>query len=169
MSVLVDVTRERERLKAIVESAGEGILFTDQDGFIQFVNPAMEGLTGHRAEELLGRRMFDILPQPSRLVEIVFERLKSGDTWEGELPARRVDGSAYDVAATIAPVIEAGDLVHVVAVLRDVTEQKEVTRMQQKFVANVSHELRTPITNLKLYQTLLRTGPLRTEICILTQ
>lgn len=36
---------------------------------------------------------------------------------------------------------------------------KELDRMKSQFVSDVSHELRTPITTIKLYASLLRTGP----------
>lgn len=44
-------------------------------------------------------------------------------------------------------------------VLRDVSRQRQLERIQRQFVATVSHELRTPLTNIKLYHNLLKRGP----------
>ena len=38
-----------------------------------------------------------------------------------------------------------------VAVLRDMTEERQLDKMRQDFIANVSHELRTPISMLQGY------------------
>jgi signal transduction histidine kinase len=86
--------------------------------------------------------------------------LETRTSWEGEMHARRPDSSEYDSAITVAPVFEAdGTIAHLVGVFRDITATKQVDRMRKKFVANVSHELRTPITNIKLFHTLLHSGP----------
>jgi signal transduction histidine kinase len=42
-------------------------------------------------------------------------------------------------------------------------EMQTLTRLKDEFVSNVSHELRTPITNLKLYQKLIRENPGKTD------
>lgn len=157
-----EIARERERLMTIVENAGEGIIFTRLDGAIEYANPAWEQLTGHRLDEVIGQSVAEVL-QVSDLVqhqEMAAMAVNGSEIWKGEIHPRRPDGSEYVAGVTIAPVKDAaGQVSYVVGVMHDITAQKEVERMRNKFIANVSHELRTPITSLKLYYTLLRSNP----------
>jgi len=158
-----EILVERERMRGIVESAGEGIIFTGVDGLIEYVNPAWEQLTGYSAAEVTGRYVLlqDLLRmmEPNNLVKEMVRHIGARKGWRGELTIVRPDASQYDAAFTISPVENVeGKVRRFVTVMRDITAQKEVERMRRKFVANVSHELRTPLANLKLYNTLLRSG-----------
>ncbi len=74
-----------------------------------------------------------------------------------ELINRRKDGSTYDAAVTITPVLsDSGDVINYVGVQYDISSLKEIDRLKSQFVSDVSHELRTPLTNIRLYLDLLR-------------
>ncbi len=156
----VEIGQERERLKAIVESAGEGIVITALDGTIEYVNPAWERIVGVPAAQAVGRQTAEVYSGSAfDQVEEMLAALHSGQVWQSEAHLSRPDGSEYDASFTVAPVANAhGELITLVSVVRDVTTLKELNRIREDFVANVSHELRTPIANLKLYHTLVRTG-----------
>src|SRR5205814_9256877 len=51
----------------------------------------------------------------------------------------------------------------VVAVLHDMTKEKEVAEMKNDFVSNVSHELRTPLASIKAYVEMLIDGEAEDE------
>ena len=70
----------------------------------------------------------------------------------------RKDDEKVWLSVSAAPIREAGEVVGVVHVFRDISEYKEIDRMKSDFVATVSHELRTPLTSiLGFSKTLLRT------------
>jgi two-component system phosphate regulon sensor histidine kinase PhoR len=70
----------------------------------------------------------------------------------GEVVSRRKDGSLYDAAMTVAPLLDSqqGQPVGYVCVQRDISPIKEAERLKDEFVSNVSHELRTPLSIITL-------------------
>jgi PAS domain S-box-containing protein len=157
----LELERERKRTAAILDAAGEGIMFTNLKGAIEYVNAAMERLTGFTAGESLGQnpRLWQSGTTPISLYQKMWRTISSGEIWRGELVNRRKDGKRYDTALTIAPVFDIdGQISGYVGVQRDISHQKELDRLKDEFVSNVSHELRTPIANVKLYISLLTHG-----------
>jgi PAS domain S-box-containing protein len=156
-----ELEHERKRTAAILDTAGEGIFFTDESGTIEYMNQAMERLTGYEAREALGQnpRLWKSGQTSPALYHEMWNTIKSGLIWQGELVNRRKDGTLYDATLTIAPLhAPAGSPAGFVGVQHDITQRKELERLKDEFVANVSHELRTPIANVKLYISLLTRG-----------
>jgi PAS domain S-box-containing protein len=157
----LELERERKRTAAILDAAGEGIMFTDLRGSIEYMNAAIERLTGYSAAESLGQnpRLWQSGATPVSLYQNMWQTIAHGGIWRGELVNRRKDGTQYDAALTIAPVFDLnGQISGYVGVQRDISQQKELERLKDEFVSNVSHELRTPIANVKLYISLLTRG-----------
>lgn len=158
---------ERDRLNAILFNIGDAVVVTDAGGTIEYVNPAWERLNGYTAEEAMGQSA-SILKSGQHAPEVysdLWTKVTSGEGWHGELVNRRKDGTTYDVALTITPLLDArGAVSHIVAVLYDISALKEVDRLKTQFVSDVSHELRTPLTNIRLYLDLLRTTSDRMKV-----
>lgn len=157
----LELERERKRTAAILDAAGEGIMFTNLKGTIEYVNAAMERLAGFTASEALGQnpRLWQSGTMPVSFYQKMWQTISRGGIWQGELVNRRKDGTLYDAALTIAPVFDIdGRISGYVGVQRDISNQKELDRLKDEFVSNVSHELRTPIANVKLYISLLTRG-----------
>ncbi|MBN1310930.1 MAG: PAS domain S-box protein [Anaerolineae bacterium] len=155
-----EVVRERERLKVIVDNADDGIVFTGPDGKIEYANPVWERTSGYPAEDLIGKTLCSFMESEADKDSRITSSLRRGETWQGEISARRPDGSEYDASVSITPVLDQqGQIANAVAVLRDITPQKQMEQMRKKYVANISHELRTPITSIKLYHGLIIATP----------
>ena len=158
---------ERDRLDAILFNIGDAVVVTDAGGTIEYVNPAWERLNGYTSEEAVGQPA-SILKSGQHTREVysdLWSTVMSGRGWHGEFVNRRKDGSTYDVALTVTPLLDPkGAVSHIVAVLYDISALKEVDRLKTQFVSDVSHELRTPLTNIRLYLDLLRTTSDRMKI-----
>ncbi len=109
-------------------------------------------------------------PAEQGLADLLLETLHGGQELirEVELPAPHRGESSHDdpprtYGALASPVLDAeGDVRGVVAVLRDITAQKELERMKSNFLSVVSHELRTPLHSIKGFVEIIlmgKTGP----------
>ncbi|MEX1077649.1 MAG: ATP-binding protein [Homoserinimonas sp.] len=95
-------------------------------------------------------------PGFSALVETA--RLGGGELYDWTWV--RADGSRFPAKVAVTPRIgDDGDLNGYIFVGTDITEQKEVAKLQDDFVGLVSHELRTPLTSVLGYLELLRDDP----------
>jgi len=112
---------------AALESTANGIVITNRNGQILWVNPAFTRLTGYAAEEVLAQtpRILKSGAQSEAFYRELWSTITRGDTWHGEIVNRRKDGSLYNEEMTITPVRAAdGSIHHFVAVQQDVTERK---------------------------------------------
>ncbi|MFH2066159.1 MAG: response regulator [Pseudomonadota bacterium] len=140
--IMVDITgrknaeKERLRLSTAIEQATESIVITDKDSIMQYVNPAVEKVTGYSREELIGKKP-SILKSgrhPESFYQEMWQTLSEGRVWTGHLVNKRKDGSLYEEEASITPVKDnLGNISNYVAVKRDVTE--EVRQRKQLQVA----------------------------------
>ncbi|MBI4963631.1 MAG: PAS domain S-box protein [Desulfomonile tiedjei] len=174
--VLIDVTGRRKaekvqrRLATAVEQVNEGIVITDSDGVIQYVNPAFERMTDYSREEVLGRKTAELWSS-SHSDEFTAElrsTLERGEVWSGRIVERKKDGTVYQDETTISPVFDdSGRIINFVGVKRDVTEQIALERKllhAQKMEAvgtlagGIAHDFNNLLTVVSGYTELLLTG-----------
>lgn len=126
--------RERKRneaqlraLHAGVENSPAAIAIVRIDGRIDYVNPEFCRLNGYRADELLGQpiqRLHCEDTAPAVYREL-WQTVRAGRTWRGELASRRRDGTAFWERVSISAIRDgSGQPTQAVAVCEDVTEQK---------------------------------------------
>jgi PAS domain S-box-containing protein len=126
-------------------------------------NPALERLTGWRADEVYGVPCHEVLQAQSQGQDCrqdicpALESDQLGSSF-AECQIRTRDGRRIDVGVSYGVIRDArGRLGGVVEVIRDISQQKELDRLRSDFVSTVSHELRTPLALIKGYAaTLLR-------------
>ena len=174
---------EMHKLSSALEQAAAPVYITDPDGVIEYVNPAFEAQTGYTREEILGQRSRVLRPEPHdpALYGHIWEVLRRGEAYRGELASRRKDGTLFYEEKTFTPIKdEAGRITHFVATGHDVTERKRIeaelvalnasleARVQERtaqledvnteleaFAHSISHDLRTPLRHIASFSTLL--------------
>lgn len=155
-----ELEAEKERTLAILENAGEGIIFTDPNTIMLYANTALEQQSGYQRSQLLGQPLATLIDTHKE--DAVYQEMQAAIAacyrWSGELLSRHQDGNQYDISLTITPIQSSDGLIGFVGILSNITRLKELERLKTKFVSNVSHELRTPLTNIKTYLTLLERG-----------
>lgn len=127
----IKAQQAQKRLATAIEQAGEGVVITDAQGFIQYVNPAMQKMTGYNKDELIGKtlRIFKSCEHSEDFYRALWTTLKHGKIWSGRFTNRKKDGVLYHEEATISPVKdELGKTTNFVAVKRDITENLELSK-----------------------------------------
>lgn len=101
----VELRREQGRIQAILDAVSEGIVVTDREGTVQYVNPAMARLTGYVPTECVGQnpRLWKSGQTPPEVYREMWATILAGRSWQGELINRRKDGTLYPVLLTITP------------------------------------------------------------------
>jgi len=158
------VTMEKSRLDALLDSAADGIIIMGADHTIEKCNQAFA--------RILRKDVSKIESQPHDAI-IQWESLQQGTSledaelsgWpltananlyvEGNL--KRPDGDLVPVGVTYAPLLSGeGKLINIIASVRDITHFREAEEIKSVFVSVVSHELKTPVALIKGYVGTLR-------------
>jgi sigma-B regulation protein RsbU (phosphoserine phosphatase) len=119
-------------LLAAMESAANGIIITDTDGIVRWVNPAFTRLTGYTYDESVGNdlKILNSGVHDSEFFRSMWTRIKNGEVWHDEMVNRRKDGSLYYEEMTITPVVgENGQISRFVAIKQDISARKQVEKM----------------------------------------
>lgn len=130
----------KEWLRAILGSISDGVLATDCDGRISFMNRVAEQLTGWRGADARNQpvqAVFRVVNRTTRSaaanpVEIVLtEGIATGTVSDNLLISR--DGSERPIADSAAPILDtAGVVSGAVLIFRDITEQRRTTEALRK-------------------------------------
>ncbi|MDF7824983.1 PAS domain S-box protein [Pontiellaceae bacterium B12227] len=120
---------ERIRLSAAINQSAEAIVITDEHGMIQYVNPAFEEVTGFSVEEALGTNLSIMKSNrhDDRFYDALWEKVRSGQSWNGRIINRHKNGTYYTSEAAFSPVKDSQNrIVNYVAAVRDVSRQVEL-------------------------------------------
>ena len=136
-----------------------------KDNFCSDINEAAEKLLGFKLTPSL-RKNIDQIISNGTLVRLIRETRSNGRNITRKVVEHCIDqkGSPRTFNITLSCVAAPADEVSgVVAVLHDVTREKEIARIKTDFVSNVSHELKTPLSSIKAYIEMLLDGEAQDE------
>ena len=110
-----------------LEQSPSSIIITDPSGRIEYVNYQFTNITGYVLEDVRGKTP-RILKSGETFEDVysrMWERIKEGETWKGEILNRRKNGEQYWAYELIAPVLDAnGQVSHFISIQQDITERK---------------------------------------------
>jgi len=181
-----DVTEKekaQDHLKLLERSVNQspvGILITDNEGVIEYVNPAFCNLTGYSSGEVLGKnpRILNSGHQNKIYYQKMWNTILSGKDWKAEIRNKKKDGSYFWEDMIISPILnEEGIISHFVSVREDITDKKkmiddlveakekaeESDRLKSAFLANMSHEIRTPMNGILGFMDVLQNDDISEE------
>ncbi|HUS94279.1 MAG TPA: ATP-binding protein [Patescibacteria group bacterium] len=156
-----ELRAEKDRTQAILDSAGEGVFFTDPAGVILYANQALAHQSGFTADDLIGKtlELWQTEEDAHDSYRDMWTAIYTGHEWGGEMLLHRKDNTYCDVNLVMAPILsEGGKLSGFVGVQSDISKLKEVDRLKSNIISSVSHELKTPLTTIKTYLMLIQRG-----------
>lgn len=142
---------ERNKLWAAVETGGDWVLITDPQGTIEYVNQAVEQISGYTKEEILGRnsRMFKPEKQDEALYSQMWEAILSGRSFRSIIINRKKNGEQFYLDLTITPLRDKNDkTVNFVATGKDISEKK---LMEERLNYLAYNDMLTGLANRSLF------------------
>jgi PAS domain S-box-containing protein len=160
------ITVEKQRLDALIDSAADGILILNADHSIERVNDAFERIYGKTDDELRGKMHEEVIRWVRKPEGLTLEEAEK-DGWpptpnahlyvEGDLQRSDEQMPFIPVGVTYAPLLTSeGTLQNVIVTVRDITHFRNAEEIKATFISIVSHELKTPVALIKGYASTLR-------------
>ncbi|WML30828.1 ATP-binding protein [Neobacillus sp. OS1-32] len=138
------LNQEKEQLSSILSSMADGVITFNRDGAILISNPPGERFLQYWYYEKGEGAESEAIP--SQVMELFHKAVETEKEQMGEIS---LQGRHWVIIVT--PLYSNRFVRGAVAVLRDMTEERQLDKMRKDFIANVSHELRTPISMLQGY------------------
>ncbi len=150
---LSEATRKE---KAIVDNASDVICTLDEDLKFSAVSRACEARWGYLDEDLLGRRLVDIIFERTDEVSDTFRKIIQNPRTDAvEIRIRSKSNRPVD---TLWSVQWSDVESQFFCLAYDITEQKRIDQIRRDLVAMVSHDLRSPLTAIMVGLEHLRSG-----------
>jgi diguanylate cyclase (GGDEF)-like protein/PAS domain S-box-containing protein len=152
--------REKESAQITLQSIGDGVVTTDADSGVQYLNPVAEELTGWKLDDAVTRPIDEIFRgfheetcEPvENPVAVAMRRNRSIKSVRPTLLIRR-DGNELYIESTAAPIRDAiGNVTGGVLVFHDVSESRELNR---RLSYAASHDILTELVNRAEFESRL--------------
>jgi PAS domain S-box-containing protein len=141
VAVVLDVTEQKraveqlrraeEQVRSVVNTVLDGIITIDEGGTVETFNPAAEKLFGYKAEEVVGRNVKLLMPEPYHGGHdgYLADYRRTGRAKVigvgREVEGRRKDGSTFPMDLAVGE-SRPGERRYFTGVVRDVTERKRI-------------------------------------------
>lgn len=150
------VKTQKNRLQAVSENMGEGLVVLDCDNKIISINNIAEEIFDVSEEDVLFKS-FHSVTTDILVSECLLKAYDGKKNWI----TTQIGVKYYDVFCS--PIIAKDKVTSIVVMLFDVTEKQKAQKMRQEFTANVSHELKTPLTTILGYTQIINQGIVKPE------
>ncbi|HLR71578.1 MAG TPA: ATP-binding protein [Pseudogracilibacillus sp.] len=138
--------QEKEQLTSIVNSMADGVVTLTREGKIIVINPPAEQFMQdwHFENNILFDEHDRQLPDD---LQVILQKVIE----EEKEVLQELNLQGRDWVMIMTPLYDNSYIRGAVAVIRDMTEERQLDKLRKDFISNVSHELRTPISLLQGY------------------
>ncbi|MBU3074747.1 ATP-binding protein [Clostridium estertheticum] len=160
----------KERMAAILTCIGDGVLSTDNNGIVDFMNDVAEFITGWKVYEARGKKFNEVVNlvdiennEPMRSPVELALQLGTSVGLRNRTVLIAKDGTKKYLSASCSPIkLSQGKVSGAVMIFRDITrimkievelkkskeEAEAANKAKSEFLANMSHEIRTPLNGI---------------------
>ncbi|MBI3897821.1 MAG: PhnD/SsuA/transferrin family substrate-binding protein [Gammaproteobacteria bacterium] len=161
---------EMQMFSSAVQQTADAVMILDQNGRVEYVNPAFSRITGYAATDMREQTpaMLRCDGHDLNLYQRLWETVQRGESFRDEVVSRRKDGAQFHAEIAVAPLTDAsGHITHFVATGRDITEKKRAEEELQlhkeqlahtarvsiigEMVSSLAHEISQPLTAIVNY------------------
>lgn len=143
----------------IVNSIADGVVVIDAKGVIQLLNPSAQSLLGWPEHDAVGLDYRSVIkltdagnnPVPDELSPIHQVIASNKSNTNNDLVLVTKSNKKIMVSLVVSPMGESSSATGVIAVIRDITREKEEERQKGEFISTASHEMRTPVAAIEGY------------------
>lgn len=147
---MAKLNQEKSKLETTFMYMADGVLTVDKDGNIIHINRVAKNILYIKNKDTDYDKIISRISEQLLLSKIKENNFSGSVTLSMNEEIYKID---------YAPFKDGNGLIGgVILVLKNITEQVKMDRLQKEFVANVSHELKTPITTIKSYTETLLEG-----------
>lgn len=154
-----ETEKAQMQFRNLVERNNDGVIVL-QDGLVKFCNARIFTLFDYQPQDIISKPFIDFVAPEFR--ELVGKRYKDRLTgkdvesrYEFELLAKNGEHLPVLVSASLTVY---NDRPAIMAIVRDMRQEKRLEQMRYDFVSIASHQLRTPLTGVKWFSELLLGG-----------
>ncbi|MGX6443009.1 two-component system histidine kinase PnpS [Neobacillus sp. K501] len=148
---------QSDRLTALIENMGAGLLLIDSHGFVNLINMGYTDIFQVNSKDFLYKLYYEVIEQ-EEVCQLIAQVFRTEQKVSRQLRIPLGIERRYFVVYGI-PIIGTNNVWKgVLLVFHDITEIKKLEQMRKDFVANVSHELKTPVTSIKGFSETLLDG-----------
>jgi len=169
VNILEDTEAEKTKVSALLSGIGEGVVATDINTDVIFINKSAEDMLGWKQEEVFGKSLYKFLKVYDEKDKPLsdehrpfFVALKTGNKVFSSIVKNyfysKKNGEKFPVSISVTPILLNDKLIGAINVFRDITHEKEVDKAKTEFVSLASHQLRTPLSAINWYTEMLLAG-----------
>lgn len=166
-------TAELNKLSLVARHTENGVLISDSNGIVEWVNEGFTRITGFTKEEIIGKTPSEVLIGPNTNMETIQyakKRQAAREPFYIEILNYHKNGKPFWVSVVNTPVKENNELREKhIEIISDITEKKKSefelirakdtaersAKVKEQFLANMSHEIRTPMNSIIGFTELL--------------
>lgn len=152
-----ELSEVANKSEVVINAIGDGVIAIDNKGIVRLINPAAQNMIGIGKQDALAlnyKSILHMLNEKNEVVDISKDPIQQVLNLNQQIRDNNTtlltkSGKKINVSLVVSPVGDAG--AGVIAVFRDITNEKAEEREQAEFISTASHEMRTPVASIEGY------------------